>query len=79
MFNFGLSFMTIIPFLVIDVLLRVIPLIAGAFCTFTDSSADLSSIVLLLFTMFNLRVADFKELPLHLAVDLVFLELSLVD
>lgn len=75
--------MTIIPFLVIDVLLRVMPLITGAFWTLTDSSVDLSSIdllrVLLLFKIFNLRVADFYELPLHFTVDLVFLELSLVD
>lgn len=31
MFNFGLSFMIIVPLLVIDVLLRVMPLITGAF------------------------------------------------
>ena len=79
MFNFGLSFMIIVPLLVIDVLLRVMPLITGAFWTFTDISADLSSIVLLSLTMFNFRVADFGELPLHLAVDLGFLKLSRVD
>ena len=31
MFNFGLSFINIVPLLVIDVLLRVMALITGAF------------------------------------------------